>query len=403
MSGLIAICVGFFISRSITKPIASLKAATAEISKGSYGTIIDVETKDEIGELAASFNRMTGVLKETMVSKDYVENIIGSMVDCLVILDPDATIRTVNQATCDLLGYSEDELIGSSMDLIVLGKEEIFKGTKLQKLTGKGSVMNHEMIFKTKKSEIIPVLLSGAIMRDKNGKITDMVCVAKDFTERKKMEEERDELFLTLGERMKELQCLYGLSEIVEEPDVRLQEIFQGLTSLIPASWRYPDIACARIILENVEVKTDNFKETEWKQSSKILVDGNESGVIDVFYLEEKPVIDEGPFLKEERTLINALAERLGRIVERKKAEEEKRNLQKQLLHSQKMDSIGTLANGIAHNFNNILGAVRGFTEMALDGVEKDSRVHKDLERAIKSTDMAKQLNCPDADFQPGV
>ena len=79
-------------------------------------------------------------------------------------------------------------------------------------------------------------------------------------------------------------------------------------------------------------------------------------------------------------------------ISKNKEAEREKRNLQKQLLHSQKMDSIGTLANGIAHNFNNILGAIRGFTEMALEDVGKDSRVHKDLERAINSVDMAKQL-----------
>jgi len=126
-----------------------------------------------------------------------------------------------------------------------------------------------------------------------------------------------------LGERVKELNCLYSLSSLIEKPDISLNDIFKGITNLIPPSWQYPEITCARIIFEDKEYKTKNFKETTWKQACEIAVDNKELGNVEIFYLEERPDIDEGPFLKEERALIEAICERLGHVVERVKAEQE--------------------------------------------------------------------------------
>jgi PAS domain S-box-containing protein len=122
--------------------------------------------------------------------------------------------------------------------------------------------------------------------------------------------------------RVKELNCLYGIANLVEQEDLSLEEILQGTVNLVPPSWQYPEITCARIILQGREWKTNNFRETMWKQSCDIIVHGELSGVLEVYYLEEKPKIDEEPFRIEERKLINAIAGRTGRIVERKQAEE---------------------------------------------------------------------------------
>jgi PAS domain S-box-containing protein len=126
----------------------------------------------------------------------------------------------------------------------------------------------------------------------------------------------------TLGERVKELNCLYGISRLVEKPGISLDEILQGTVDLIPPSWQYPEITCARIVLEEKLVRTRQCKETPWRQAQDIVVYGDRAGSLEIFYLEERPNIDEGPFLKEERELINAIAERLGRIIERIRAEE---------------------------------------------------------------------------------
>ncbi len=125
-----------------------------------------------------------------------------------------------------------------------------------------------------------------------------------------------------LGERVKELNCLYGLSQLAERGDIALEEIFQGLAELIPPSWQYPEITAARITFEGRRFKTSNFRKTTWIQSADIKVHGQKAGSIEVCYLKKRLVIDEGPFLKEERSLLNALAERMGSIIERKQAEE---------------------------------------------------------------------------------
>jgi signal transduction histidine kinase len=130
-----------------------------------------------------------------------------------------------------------------------------------------------------------------------------------------------------LSERVKELNCLYGITRLVEQGNLSVDEILQGVTDLIPPSWQYPEVTCARIRLRNKKYQTDNFRVTRWKQSENILVNGEVSGSLEVYYLKEKPESDEGPFLKEERNLIHVVAERLGHIIEHRIAEESVHNL----------------------------------------------------------------------------
>jgi len=157
---------------------------------------------------------------------------------------------------------------------------------------------------------------------DEQGDILGIIGISIDTTERKQAEDALRERTKDLGERVKELNCLYGISNLVEKPDISLEEIFQGLVDLIPLSWQYPEITCSRMFLDDEEYKTENFKETNWKQSSEIFVTGKRMGVLEICSLEEKPEINEGPFLKEERNLIDAITERLGHIIERKQLEE---------------------------------------------------------------------------------
>jgi signal transduction histidine kinase len=124
-----------------------------------------------------------------------------------------------------------------------------------------------------------------------------------------------------LGERVKELKCLYAMSSLVQKHKISLENILRGIVDIIPPAWQYPSITCARIILENDVFTTEHFRQTQWKQSAAIFVKGKKTGLLDVYYFEEKPACDEGPFLKEERSLINVIAKRIGEIVERKIAE----------------------------------------------------------------------------------
>jgi PAS domain S-box-containing protein len=139
--------------------------------------------------------------------------------------------------------------------------------------------------------------------------------------ERKRAEEELRKREHDLNEQVKKLNCLYGLSKLDEMQDISWKELLQRAAALVPPSWQFPEITCARITLEGREFLTDNFKETPWKQACDLVVFGEQSGCLEVFYLEDKPESDEGPFLKEERSLINAIAPHLGRMAERRWAE----------------------------------------------------------------------------------
>jgi signal transduction histidine kinase len=135
------------------------------------------------------------------------------------------------------------------------------------------------------------------------------------------------ELSRDLIERVKELNCLYGLSRLVETKDRSLDGIMQALVDLIPPAWQYPEVTCARITFKKLQFKTINFRATAWKQTETIKVDGKRCGTIEVCYLEPRTLRDEGPFLTEERNLIHAIAERLGHIIEREIAEERVQSL----------------------------------------------------------------------------
>ncbi|MGD8521217.1 MAG: cache domain-containing protein [Desulfobacterales bacterium] len=143
----------------------------------------------------------------------------------------------------------------------------------------------------------------------------------KEIKERRRVEKELQNSMNAVRERIKELNCLFEISRLVERRGLTLDEILQGIVELIPPAWQYPEITCAKIIIEEQEFGTGNFEETQWMLTRPIVVHAETIGALAVYYLEERPQSDEGPFLKEERNLINAISERIGRIIERNRAQ----------------------------------------------------------------------------------
>lgn len=121
-----------------------------------------------------------------------------------------------------------------------------------------------------------------------------------------------------LGKRTKELSYLYRISDWVTRENISEKDFLQELVNLIPSAWQYPEIACARIVFDEKEFKTENFRKTDWIQSSEIKIKNKPAGHIEVCYFENKPEEYEGPFLKEERILIDSIAIKTGHYFERK-------------------------------------------------------------------------------------
>ncbi len=174
--------------------------------------------------------------------------------------------------------------------------------------------------------------------------------------------QELQDLHHHLSERVKELQCLYGITQIVEQHGDDLFGILRGIVKLIPPSWQFPEVTCAKITFERKQFTTKPFSVTEWRQSADIIVNGITTGVLEIYYLNEMPRSDEGPFLKEERTLANAISERIGRIAERISAQKERRQLhyemQERIKELQCLYGISQLVDKHGDNLTTILRGI---------------------------------------------
>ncbi len=124
-----------------------------------------------------------------------------------------------------------------------------------------------------------------------------------------------DNLLDALQERAKELTCLYRVNEVCSTPQSSLDEIFRSVVQILPLGWQYPETCFARITVDQTVYEPPGAVASRWHQSAGIRVQGETVGEVEVFYRDERPASDEGPFLKEERKLIDTLAERLGQLL----------------------------------------------------------------------------------------
>ena len=180
----------FVISRKIIfNPILELSHAVSRLAASNIFQKTEINATGEVKILVDSFNKMIDDLNSVTVSKDYMDNIVESMINALIVLSPDEKIVRVNAATLTVLGYEEHELIGKEVSVIFSGAwSERFAFRKTVML--EGHINNIEELLCAKNSKEIPVLLSASIMR-KGECVDGMVLVAQDISERKHAEKER--------------------------------------------------------------------------------------------------------------------------------------------------------------------------------------------------------------------
>ena len=255
--------VMFVTSKKIVfDPIAALAHAASRLARGDRSARVTVRTAGEVKTLVDSFNEMVENLDNVTVSKEYMDNIIQSMSNTLIVVSAKHTIISANSAACALLGYAEEELLGRSAK-ILFSEELSHQQAWMQILFITGGVSHVEEVYMTKEGRSVPILLSASILYDQKHQVQGIVQVAQD-------------------------------------------------------------------------------------------------------------------------------------VSERKLAEEANEKLQVQLVQAQKMESVGRLAGGVAHDFNNMLGVILGHTEMALDETDPAQPLYRDLQEILKaarrSANLTRQL-----------
>lgn len=181
-----------FANRQLIEPLARIQEMVTRFAQNREVSQPDPSGKedDEINKLAVSFWNMTQELRQTMVSRDYVDNIIKNMSGCFMVLSADQTLSKINDNTKTLLGFCEEDLLGHSIsEFVSATTARLFKSRGLDVLARGQDVSNLEICLLTRDKAEIPVLFSGSVMRNADQMIDTFICVAHDITQRKKTEE----------------------------------------------------------------------------------------------------------------------------------------------------------------------------------------------------------------------
>jgi PAS domain S-box-containing protein len=158
-------------------------------------------------------------------------------------------------------------------------------------------------------------------IRNADGRPVRMVGINRDVTDLIRAEHEREQLIHDLGVRVKELGLLHATARLLQRDRPLDRALLDELVVLLPSAWQYPECCEARIAYGDLEVSTSRWRDSPWKQSATFAT-SEAKGLIEVVYLAERPSAVEGPFLLEERTLLDSLAEMLVAYLELRKHQE---------------------------------------------------------------------------------
>lgn len=195
-----------------------------------------------------------------------------------------------------------------------------------------------------------------------------------------------------LGERVKEMTCLYGIAEIASRPGVAPKEVYEGAVRLLPPAMQYPDITFGRIVVDGEVYSSAGMEETPYKLSADVVVDGMKRGVVEVQYKEAKLDYEPGVFLREEQNLLDAIARQIGLVIENRIAEEERVRLQEQLRHADRLATVGQLAAGVAHELNEPLEIILAFSQLVNESPGVPEQMARDLEKILAASLNAREI-----------
>jgi len=198
------------LARQLTQPIKQVAEQFELVGQGDYDIDIQYNHKDELGDLVNSFQKMVFQLRDTTVSKDFLDNIISSMHDSLIIMDLDGSIRMVNDATARLISCEKDNLISVNFSEII-AEDNITSENWIKQIVNTGNLGPIETNLQKNDGSVTPVAFTASLMHNNKGQADWIVCAAQDISERKHMDKMKDEFISIVSHELRTpLTGIYG-------------------------------------------------------------------------------------------------------------------------------------------------------------------------------------------------
>ena len=260
--------------------------------------------------------------QQLRASENKLASILDGVAAYIYIKDLDCRYRYANHKFCDLLGLPVAQIAGQDDTRFFDSATALKLREDDRRVLLHGERVEQEQINCGADGKLLSAFLSVKIpLFTDQGLVYALCGISTDITRLKQTELALKQKTADLGERIKELACIYAVSQLCAASGKSMEAIFAAAVAVLPAGWLYPEIACARISFEGREYATANFSVTPWRLSADIVVAGQAAGSVEVCYLQDRKALDEGNFLKEERALLNDIALKLAEMVERRRSE----------------------------------------------------------------------------------
>jgi len=278
-------------------------------------------------------------------SEERYRELVENANDIIYRMDVKGNITYVNAVGEKFFGMPADKIVGkSSLDIVAKKNRAKLKHFYQHQFFDKTMNTYHDFEIVTISGKEAWLGQNTSLLYEKEN-IIGFQAVARDITSRKHAEDALRHRTQELNDRVKELNCLYEISDIVEDPEISMEMILNNSLEIIAQALKYPEITYVTITWINEIFATENYKSTDWHISEDIISYNKVLGSIEVGYLESRPEDFIGPFSKEESHLLHAVSDQLGRIAERKLAEDKLKDANKKLELLSRTDPLTQLSN----------------------------------------------------------
>jgi PAS domain S-box-containing protein len=299
------------------------------------------DKKTYIAQLQNSIKDRDAITSALRKSEDRYSKLIKTMNEGLIMADENDNIQFANSKACQMLSATFEQIRNKPLKSFIANADDLKSYEESFELRKIGVADQYEIQLKSLDDDDFWGHFSVSPLLDENHKFYGSVIVLMDVTESKKANYQLQEATANLNQKIKQLNCLFDISDLTSVPGISFEELLRKSLDVIPNGIKYSHDVFVEIIFGDEVYRSENYADTPWVFITPIKIQKRKLGHIKVGYLEEKPNINKDPFQFSEKILIKSIAEKLAQIIESKNMEQALSESHEKLYQAQKIAKIG--------------------------------------------------------------